>query len=418
MSDETQAELEAQEQGGLVIQETAPVPIAAILPDPGQPRRLLPDDLAQGLVAGDLTAFEAMGLWLERAEQDPTWQHAIVQLQRLAESIAQHGLISPISVRPPRPGEVLPANVKYLIVTGERRFWSHVYLTNQNRAIRAGESVTAPDQIKVTFVPLGVSIRAHQLIENLLREDINALERARGMWALRYELSGWPDQLPPLSQPGDMDEVNPGMAYTIDPDSLSESPDDHPQTRLVPWAQVEQALGISKRYRIFITSVLQLAPKAQVLVHRYNLAERTLRPIVQKLRNKPELQIQAIKQLAAWKSEEDELSGPDNAIVKAVSQLVNDLLAVEKDVNPAPFAEPRRSVSSAPVIRFRSKVRQPLEFLHRLKDQDRNQLTDALTMEEFADIRADLSQLRHYIDQILGAAEDDENLSRSAGSRE
>ena len=113
-----------------------------------------------------------------------------MKLKRLADSIEQHGLISPISVRPPRPDEITPPGITYFIVTGERRYWAHVYLLSQDKLIHAGQTTTSPQEIKITLAPSGITVRAHQLIENLLREDLNAVERARGMWALRYELSG------------------------------------------------------------------------------------------------------------------------------------------------------------------------------------------------------------------------------------
>ena len=60
-----------------------------------------------------------------------------------------------------------------------------------------------------------------------------------------------------------------------------------------------------------------------------------------------------------------------------------------------------RSVSSAPVIRFHSKVRQTLDFLGRLKPNDREGLNEALGRDEFAEVMIDLRHLRAQIDSIL-----------------
>jgi len=301
--------------------------------------------------------------------------------KRLADSIRQHGLISPISVRQPRPDETIPSGIEYLIVTGERRYWAQTLLTSRDEQIQEGDTLADPAQIKATIAPAGVTVRAHQLIENLLREDINAVEKARGMWALRYELSG-------LTAP--TGEVNHGSPPTG-------------EAELVPWTRVEKTLGISKRYRIFMTSVLNLSPEALAVVTDYDLAERAIRPIVQKLKGKPELQVQALNQLVAWQAEDEADSGGNRSIGGAVKALVDQLLAGESQDKKSEETK-TRAVSSAPVIRFRSKIRQTLDFLNRLKPADRDGLTQALEEKEQADLMVDLRNLRQQIDVILDSA--------------
>ena len=395
MSDETQNSVQVDTDS----QVSQTLPIATILPDPGQPRRLLPEDLIEAVTDGTMTTIEAVQHWIERGEADNAEtgvRRNVHELKRLAQSIAQHGLINPISVREPRSDETLPPGIDYLIVTGERRFWAHVYLTSQEQLIQEGQTTASPDQIKATIAPPGVTIRAHQFIENLLREDINAVERARGMWSLRYELSG----------------VNRGSPST---DSATEAEVNHgsPDTEinsksLVPWARVEEILGISKRYRIFTTSVMNLSPEAQAIIENHSLAERTIRPIVQKLKGKPKLQVQALEQLVAWQAENEAEDGPARSLVASVKELVEKLLAAEARAKAAPesttasMAAITRAVSSAPVIRFRNKVRQTLDFLNRLKAEDKTELTQALEREEFADIMVDLRNLRQQIDVLLG----------------
>ncbi len=254
--------------------------LVAIRPDFSQPRQLLPADLSAALAKGEILPSEALSRWLAQAEAantDPGLIHNVAELRRLAASIQQHGLINPITLRRPRPEEPVPAGVEYLIVTGERRYWSHVLLGLEGQQIREGHAVSSPDQIKAVVANEGVSVRAHQLIENLMREDINGVEKARGLWALRYELSG----------------VNHGSPAAAGPED-----------QLVPWSQVEEVLNISKRYRIFVTSVLNLTPEAQQLVTRHNLSERLIRPIAQKLKDQPALQIEALQQLVDWRAAE------------------------------------------------------------------------------------------------------------------
>ncbi len=378
----------------------------SILPDPGQPRRLLPDDLAEAVSKGNLSPLEALQEWLHRVESEmaePALRHHVRELKRLADSIEQHGLISPISVRSPRLGEITPPGVTYLIVTGERRYWAHVYLLNQGKQIRAGQTTTSPNEIEITIAPPGVSVRAHQLIENLLREDINAVERARGMWALRYELSGvnYSSPSPDLIET-EVDTVNLSSfpAPTLPP--ATEVNYSSPQ--LAPWSRVEATLGISKRYRIYITSVLNLSEAAQALVAAHNLAEMTIRPITQKLKDKPELQLKALQKVVEWQTGEEE-EGLGQSLVASVKELVDQLLIDEltqsgSQVEPSP-PKRSRSVSSAPVVRFRDKVRQTLDFLSRLKKTDRVELARALQHGNYADVMIDLRILREQIDAIL-----------------
>lgn len=375
MSDDAQARIEAQAQLQSIL------PLDSIIPDPNQPRQLLPPELIEAVITNKLSRIEALQQWLQQAETvSPAMRHKAHELKRLAESIAQHGLISPISIRKPKPDESISEGAEYIIVTGERRYWAHVYLLSEGKRIQEGDTTTDPGEIKITMSAEGVTVRAHQLIENLMREDINAIERAQGMWALRYELSGVNYSSPISEEENEVEKVN------------------YSSPNLVPWSRVEETLGISKRYRIFVTSVLNLSPEAQKLVQANNLAEMTIRPIAQKLKDEPVLQVKVLNKLIAWQSREAE-DGPTGPVVTAVQALVDQLLnEVQGEESKTKI---RRSVSSAPVVRFHNKVRQTLDFLGRLKTNDRNSLTEALGRGEFAEIMIDLRNLRQQIDAIL-----------------
>jgi hypothetical protein len=206
----------------------ATLPLEAVRPDPNQPRQLLPAALGQALLAGQLTPAEALRRWLGQADEtDPdSTRRPVRELRRLAASIARHGLINPITVRQAHPDEALPPGVEYVIVTGERRYWSYVLLSLEGRTIQEGTEVTDPSQVKAIIVQAGVSVRAHQLIENLMREDINAVEKARGLWALRYELSGVNHGSPPAGA-----EESARVNHSSPAQAASE-------LKLVPWSQV------------------------------------------------------------------------------------------------------------------------------------------------------------------------------------
>ena len=90
-------------------------------------------------------------------------------LSDLAESIAQHGLIQPIVVRPTVDG-------RYMIIAGERRW----------RACRIAGLNEVPVIIKATD---DRTLMELALIENLQREDLNPVEEALGFKALIDDFS-------------------------------------------------------------------------------------------------------------------------------------------------------------------------------------------------------------------------------------
>lgn len=377
----------------------ATLPVTAIRPDPDQPRRLLPSPLTQALAAGQLTPAEALQGWLGQVnETNPeAASRPVRELRRLADSIAQYGLINPITVRPARPDETLPPGVNYVVVTGERRYWSHVLLSTEERVIREGSEVSLPNHIKAVIEQADISVRAHQLIENLMREDINALEKARGLWALRYELSGVNHGSPVLDEE-EMNGVNRGSPAASNP-SLT----------LVPWNQVEEALGISKRYRIFVTGVLNLSTEAQNLVADYSFSERLIRPIVQKLRGWPDLQVEALRQLVQWREAQDSEGETHQPLIDSTEALVAELLkrveVPDSATLPARKSLPptRRSLGAE---QFRNKVQSALRFLNKLAEPDLLGLTqDLATSTQSVEVVEELRDLRERIDTILEAVD-------------
>ena len=95
------------------------------------------------------------------------------EIERLSADIAARGQLQPIRVR------WSADHGKWLIIAGERRW----------RAVtKAGLS-----RITCMFIDREMSeseIRAEQLVENLLREDLNGMEEARS-FATLMELNGW-----------------------------------------------------------------------------------------------------------------------------------------------------------------------------------------------------------------------------------
>lgn len=93
-------------------------------------------------------------------------------LQELAASIARVGLIQPIAVRPAGDG--------YQIVSGERRWRAFGLLAEQNPAFASIPAVIQPRDDADTQLAA--------LVENILRQDLNPIERADALHALRKAL--------------------------------------------------------------------------------------------------------------------------------------------------------------------------------------------------------------------------------------
>ncbi|MDD6024119.1 MAG: ParB/RepB/Spo0J family partition protein [Oscillospiraceae bacterium] len=104
---------------------------------------------------------------LEPNRNQPRREFDPEALQELSDSIAQHGILQPIAVRPLESGY-------YQIIAGERRW----------RAARDAGLKEVP----VHILSVGDQEAAElALIENLQREDLNPMEEARGFEALMNE---------------------------------------------------------------------------------------------------------------------------------------------------------------------------------------------------------------------------------------
>lgn len=377
-------------QGEVPEGATQSLPLTAVRPDPQQPRRLLPRELAQAVAQGEMSPMQAMRRWVQGEEGRASAD--LMALRRLADSIARHGLINPVSVRPVRQDESPPPGVTHYIVTGERRYWAHVLLALEGRAIQVGESVREATEIRVGVTAPGITVRAHQLVENIMREDINAVEKARGLWALRHELSMVND-----SSPVD-DSSMAGESPPVDHSSMVND-----SSPLVPWDRVSEELGISKRYRIYLTSVLNLCDEAQELVMEHGLAEITIRPIAQKLRDDPELQVAALRQLVTWQQENEAEDGPNRAITRSVKALVDEMLAQKAAAARADVREAARAVDHAAQARqFRRRLRRVLRFLYDLPDDEHVLLARDLALDDALSGTADeIHDLRRKLDELL-----------------
>ena len=327
--------------------------LLAIRPDPNQPRRLLSSHLYHELESGESDPMTVLGKWYEETalpSAPPPQRQAAQELEQLAQTILSQGLINPVTVRPVN-NEPVPMSVSYLIRTGERRWWAHVLLTLRKQKIRGK---TSPEQIAAIVEMSDIAnLRAQQLVENMARSDLALLEKARGIETLQRELS------------------------TL-------------RGKNVKWDEIDKMLGISRNYRWRLRKVLQLSDDAIELIAEHDVQERILRPIVDKLLDRPDLQLKAIRQLLKWQ-ENGEESNPRRMLA-----LVESMLQTPKKGGGSKQSNISLSMLSEKLERNVEKTLQTLESLS----------PDALAglsvvLANNDDTAEKLLHLRNRLDEIL-----------------
>jgi ParB family chromosome partitioning protein len=122
---------------------------------------------------------EIVELPLSRIRLDPTQPRKAVdqeKLEELAQSIQQHGLLQPITVRKD------PESDDYIVVAGDRRYRAHQLLGRE----RVEAIIRKADPANAFEIAL---------IENLQREDLTPFEEAAGYARLMEEFGYTQEQV-------------------------------------------------------------------------------------------------------------------------------------------------------------------------------------------------------------------------------
>ena len=209
------------------------IPLDHIRPDPEQPRRLLPLDLAQELVNG--TAPSEVLLQLRaRAERDKWTRERLVELDALEQSIDCDGLMQPIRV-------IRDGPERYRIEEGERRWWAHQILVQQGKEHFQNIPAFVVEKDHETS-----GLLRRRVAENVLRSGFTAIELAKAMASRIQEIV----------------TVEPGIK------------------RSGAERRVGSENGMSdRRVRQFV-ALLTLSPEAQELAQQARLTENSLRRVV------------------------------------------------------------------------------------------------------------------------------------------
>jgi ParB family chromosome partitioning protein len=209
------------------------IPICQIRPDPAQPRQLLPPDLATMLSSG-ASPFEILDQLRARADRDKWTRERLTELDALAHSIGEDGLMQPIRVIP-------DGDDRYKIEEGERRWWAHHILVQQGK--ERSQTIVA---FVVEKEGESSGVLRRRVAENVLRSDLTAIELARAMATRIQEILA----AEPGTKRGDAER------------------------------RVGKENGMSdRRVRQFV-ALLTLSPEVQELAQEARLSENSLRPIV------------------------------------------------------------------------------------------------------------------------------------------
>jgi len=253
---------------------------------------------------------EAREIALDRIEPDPEQPRRTFdpeRLEELAASIRLQGVLQPIAVR------YDAARDRYVIIHGERRW----------RAAQLAGLATIPAIVREVSDEQRL---VQQLMENILREDLNALDRAAALRRLKLQL-------------GD-----------------------------VPWEQVAEAVGI-KRSRLFqLLATEKLPEPVQQAIRAGRLSEKQTRPLqglpepvqvaLATLIERERLAQAEIERLARALRERPELAA------LAPEELVMHLRALVRGAQPVPRRSTRRSRPSSPTVELVTaleRLRQLLE---------------------------------------------------------
>ena len=209
----------------------------------GRPIPSQTGDLQQLFGGGDdveqASGLQLFSLRLDAIQPDPNQPRrdfSQENLQELAESIRQDGVIQPIEVTETRPNQ-------YMIVHGERRW----------RAAAIAGLDTIPAVVRRrNYDDLTRFVR--QLVENIQREDLNDVDRAYGMVRLR-----------------DL------MQAELDAEVAGGESSGKPHSRSVSWAKVSERLGFTRQRASQLIQLLDLPEEIKDAVREGEISERDTR---------------------------------------------------------------------------------------------------------------------------------------------
>ncbi|MEM7801306.1 MAG: ParB N-terminal domain-containing protein [Chloroflexota bacterium] len=357
-------EISASKESSAAGAAVSTFPLIEIMPDPDQPRVLLSDALRNALLSGKLKPQEIIPVWENEAKKGETGKEegSFQKIVELAASIREYGLINPITVRDVPADLNLPIHVKHLVVTGERRWWAHVYLSSRREQVQEDGD---PNFIRVSKSKSGSPIRILQWIENIQREDINVVEKARGLELIRDELKQITGK------------------------------------ETISWPEVQKVAQIGKSQRIRIMKALELDPTVIDLIVQHGLTERAIRPITEKLRGKPDFQTEAIQHLLVLRSADEDSYQSLPTLGMFIATLLGESgsgLPSDSPKTPPKNRQPRNSGLS----QWHKKIANANNYLSEIAEIDLKELPPDQKQSLENDLKGMQSRISELVNRLKG----------------
>jgi ParB family transcriptional regulator, chromosome partitioning protein len=245
-------------------------------------------------------------------------------IEELASSIKEQGIINPITVR--------PHGSNFIIIAGERRFLA---------AGRAGLK-TVPALIKKVSKN---DVMLISLIENLQREDLNSIDRAEGIKALK---------------------VNLGL----------------------PWTEIGKKLGLSKQRILDLVGLLELPDEIKKDIRNKKLTEKHGRAL-RKLKYDKDKLLEVSKTI-----KEEKLSG--DKTLDLAKEVKNRFGSYRLDLaQENPISNPKQNP-------FSKIINTCQTFLSAIKDlRNKNALAEELTVEHKKELKEMLDAVTRQIEDYI-----------------
>lgn len=290
------------------------VPLSQIVLDRYQPRPIVPvqDGLRDDFFSGKSDWRKTASQWMALSGDNPGIKSQVDELLDMGISIGELNQIEPAS------GawvEINPGEIKMLLSTGERRFWSLALLATSNNE---GEPQLAVQEIDIDELNL-----ARQIVENESAKPLSAIGKARGIAGLILEQI---DKLPPEL---DRESDNPPTDYDYyrSVHDLERITGNKQMPRGL-WEMVGETMNMERTYMVYHLNLLKFPRDLQYQAEINQLSEGILREILTfpsgewtKLMNltiKNGLTAPQVKQIGKRKGKK---AKEDSAAAKAASRL-------------------------------------------------------------------------------------------------
>jgi ParB-like chromosome segregation protein Spo0J len=300
------------------------LPIDLIEPDPGQARHILPPGLRERFLRHELDAPQALTAWVALARQDPLEAKHLAEIASLAHSLKHEGQVKPLTV------VRSPAQGRYRIETGERRFWAHQYAVHE---------LGHKDQELIDAIVRHEARRARQAVENLFAESLTAIAFGRMVAQLLLEKEA-------------LQITDPGRFIGRDLTAGDFRELAQARVKRGGWEAVVATTGKQEDLLANHLRLLTLPEEVLVAADRGGLSERALRAVARLA--DPALQLRVVR-LAA---ELDLTAGQVQALATAEDL---DALEAELRANQTPAAE---TAPEGPAGRRPSAKRTPARAQH------------------------------------------------------